>query len=195
MAGDRGDRRGRGVSDADRRLFREAMADARPFDDAREAPLGPAPRRPAPPAPSVATVAAAQAPLAPVHGVDGRTFARLKRGRIRPQARLDLHGRTLAEAEREVGAFLAGAAARGLRCVLVITGKGRVGAPGGTLRTELPRWLDAARADGRVLAAAEARVEDGGAGARYVLLRRARGAGPPTASRGPAGPSRGGRRD
>lgn len=188
------DRRGRGVSDADRRLFREAMADARPFDGARETPPGPAPRGAAPPVPTVSTGPAARTAPAPVHGVDGRTFARLKRGRIRPEARLDLHGRTLAEAQREVGAFLAGAAARGLRCVLIITGKGRVGAPGGTLRTELPRWLDAARAGGPVLAAAEARPEDGGAGARYVLLRRARGAGPPTASRGPAGPSRGGRR-
>ena len=193
MGGDRGGRRG--VSDADRRLFREAVAGARPFDGAREAPPGPAPRRPAPPGPPALSVPVARAPPAPVHGVDGRTFARLKRGRIRPEARLDLHGRTLAEAQREVGAFLARSAARGLRCVLVITGKGRVGAPGGTLRTELPRWLDAARADGRVLAAAEARQEDGGAGARYVLLRRARGAGAPTASRGPAGLSRGGRRD
>src|SRR5437773_83320 len=48
----------------------------------------------------------------------------LKRGKLAIDARVDLHGMTQAAAHRTLNRFLTTAAERGLRCVLVITGKG-----------------------------------------------------------------------
>ena len=75
---------------------------------------------------------------------------KLKRGQIAPDARIDLHGMTEAAAHRALLAFLAGAQARGLRLVLVITGKGNP-------KNEDRRALDAcaawrAETDGAALA-------------------------------------------
>ncbi len=97
----------------------------------------------------------------------------------RYQARLDLHGLTLAEAHGALDEFLDDCASRGLRRALVITGKGRVRAatdhgPAGpqTLRRKVPRWLQEGPNRGRVLALAPAEIRDGGDGALYVTLRR-----------------------
>jgi DNA-nicking Smr family endonuclease len=104
--------------------------------------------------------------------LDRRTMDRLARGRLRPEATLDLHGLTLPAAHRALGAFLARAQARGTRSVLVITGRGKLGE--GAIRAELPRWLNAPELRPRVLGFAVAQPRDGGAGAVYVLLRRLR---------------------
>jgi DNA-nicking Smr family endonuclease len=100
----------------------------------------------------------------------------LARGRRMPEAKLDLHGLTVATAERAVTRFLAEAAAEGHRLVLVVTGKGvrldRGRVLGGRIRAEFPGWLE--RADNRALVAAvkAAHPRHGGGGAFYVLLRR-----------------------
>ena len=113
--------------------------------------------------------------LAPgdVSGIDKRLAERLKRGRLPVQSSLDLHGLTQPEAHAAVEGFIARAAERGLRTVLIVTGKGRRDG-GGVLKSALPRWLNEAPSRGHVLAIAEARPEHGGAGALYVLLRRRR---------------------
>lgn len=100
----------------------------------------------------------------------------LSRGKRVPEAKLDLHGMTLAVAERAVAAFLAESSERGRRVVLIVTGKGlrldggRV--LGGRIRGEFPGWLD--RADNRALIAGvrPAHLRHGGSGAFYILLRR-----------------------
>jgi len=107
-------------------------------------------------------------------GIDRRTAERLRRGQLPIEARLDLHGLTRQAAEDALLGFLNRAADRGLRCVLVITGKGRAGGES-VLRREIPRWLNHAAVRSRVLACVPARQRDGGAGAFYVLLRRRRG--------------------
>ena len=93
-----------------------------------------------------------------------------------PQASLDLHGMTLAGAERAVAAFLDQAVARDLRIVLVVTGKGmRLEAGrlwGGRIRAEFIGWLNRADNRGRVRAVRPAHPRHGGGGAFYVLLRR-----------------------
>ena len=61
-----------------------------------------------------------------------------------------------------------------LRCVLVITGRGRVSEDGGVLRTEVPRWLNQPPNRARVLAITEAQPKHGGHGALYVLLKKGR---------------------
>ena len=155
------------------------MADVRRLDPGAAPPGGPPPRSPDPPSPPPPSPSARDLPrleAGGAAGIDARTATRLKRGLIRPEARLDLHGMTLDEAHRAVAGFIARCAAERLRCAIVITGKGRLGAESGTLRAELPRWLGLAATRARVLAFAEARPRDGGAGACYVLLRRARDA-------------------
>ena len=109
-----------------------------------------------------------------VAGVDKRSVERMKRGQMRIEARLDLHGHTQAEAHGELAAFLADAQARGKRCVLVITGKGVTKEGGGVLRASMPRWLNEPGNRARVLAFDYAQPKHGGMGALYVLLRRKR---------------------
>lgn len=107
-------------------------------------------------------------------GVDKRTVQRLKRGQLAIEARLDLHGLTQAEAHARLDRFLAGVQDRGLRSVLVITGKGRAGQEGGVLRRMVPRWLNTPPNRGRVLTMSQAQPRDGGAGALYLLIKKRR---------------------
>ena len=112
-------------------------------------------------------------PARPVD-IDRRSWERLKRGQIAIERKLDLHGRTQSEAHRALDRFLAMAAATGLRCVLVVTGKG--GAAGrGVLRQMVPRWLAEAGNRDKVLTYCPAQPRHGGDGALYVLLKRRKG--------------------
>ena len=105
--------------------------------------------------------------------LDARTMERLRRGRMRPEARLDLHGMTQDEAHRALTAFLEGAQTASRRAVRVITGKGlRPGGGIGVLRAAVPRWLNEAPNRRRLLAFSQARPKDGGEGALYVLLKK-----------------------
>ncbi|MFL2669257.1 MAG: Smr/MutS family protein [Alphaproteobacteria bacterium] len=106
--------------------------------------------------------------------LDKRTLERLRRGLLRPEARLDLHGMTQDQAYPSLMSFLEASQAGGKRCVIVITGRGRMTDGGGILRRETPGWLNSSTARSRVLGFATARPRDGGVGALYVLLRRAR---------------------
>ena len=105
-------------------------------------------------------------------GIDGGTQKRLFRGDVKIDARLDLHGFNAAQAERKLSQFLSQARLSGYRCILVITGKGVRGE--GVLRSSVPDWLKRPPLSDMVLAMAQAKPSDGGAGALYVLLRRQR---------------------
>lgn len=110
-------------------------------------------------------------------GLDRGTARRLGRGRIAPQARLDLHGMTAERAHAALTHFVAASAAGGLRCVLVVTGKGRDESGGrgeGVLRRDTPRWLATAPLAAMVIGVFEAHQRHGGGGALYVYLRRRR---------------------
>jgi DNA-nicking Smr family endonuclease len=113
-----------------------------------------------------------QPPLDRFAGIDRANAERLKRGKHKVEARLDLHGLTQEEAHRALASFIRGARAGGKRCVLVITGRGR--ASGGILKAAVPRWLDEPELRPHVLAIAAAQPRDGGSGALYVMLRRTR---------------------
>ncbi len=108
-------------------------------------------------------------------GIDKRTAQRLRRGQLKIDGRIDLHGMTRAEAYRNLTDFLVFSASAGRRCVLVITGKGtREGAEPGVLRSEFPRWLNEAALRPMVLSFTQAQPKDGGGGAFYVYLRKDR---------------------
>jgi DNA-nicking Smr family endonuclease len=90
------------------------------------------------------------------------------------QGHLDLHGQTRDEAKRAVELFLRDARRSGKRCVVLVHGRGlhsRDQLP--VLKEALGTWLGQGRFARHVLAFATARPADGGAGAVYVLLRRA----------------------
>jgi DNA-nicking Smr family endonuclease len=178
----------------DTELWRAALRDVKPLRK-RQLPAKPAPVTPTPAAAAPPPSAAAQpaprsvkpSPLLPITdlrapGLDKASAERLKRGRYPIEARIDLHGMRQDDAHRTLGDFLARSARGGLRCVLVITGKGlrRLGddMPGssqlGILRNAVPRWLNEAPNRARILAFGTAQPQDGGGGALYVLLRRAR---------------------
>lgn len=106
--------------------------------------------------------------------MDKRTHGRMTRGKLHPEARLDLHGHTLDAAHAELNGFILSAQARGLRLVLVITGKGRGADGAGALRRAVPLWLSQAPLAPVVLQLREAHRSHGGGGALYVYLRRKR---------------------
>ncbi len=110
-------------------------------------------------------------------GLDAASHEKLKRGRMKIEARLDLHGHTLEAAHKVLAEFVGRCGERGLRTLLVITGKGGKGdegEPRATLRQSVPRWLNEPTLRKRVLAFAQAQPRHGGAGALYVLLKRKR---------------------
>ena len=107
-------------------------------------------------------------------GIDRAHLARLRRGEQRVERRIDLHGMTAAEARRELTAELRAAFADGVRCVLVVHGRGLHSEGGAVLKGGVVDWLIAAPLASFVLAFASAQPRDGGPGASYVLLRRAR---------------------
>ncbi len=96
----------------------------------------------------------------------------VRRGNLDVEARLDLHGHTQDTAFRELTGFIALQRAMGARCVLVITGKGRLGT--GVLRSRFLEWI--ASPDIRPLLAGYSRAHQrhGGDGAFYLLLKAGR---------------------
>ena len=103
---------------------------------------------------------------------DISTQRRIRRGQAEIEARLDLHGHTQDSAWRALVTFLALSRADGMRCVLVITGKGRLGT--GVLRARFLDWLSGPELRDLVSGFSAAHVRHGGDGAFYVMLRRER---------------------
>lgn len=113
--------------------------------------------------------------------MDKKAFGRLKRGKSVPEAKIDLHGMTVAAAHSALTAFILRTHAEGKRLVLVITGKGRRVENGdpiptrtGVLRHQVPHWLAQPPLRHSVLQVVEAHQRHGGSGAFYVYLSRRR---------------------
>jgi DNA-nicking Smr family endonuclease len=117
-------------------------------------------------------------PLAPppLASLGRRERSQLSRGRKDIDARLDLHGMTQTRAHRVLTDFLHRAHADGLTFVLIITGKGKMGAESerGVLRRQVPQWLGLPEFRALVVGFEEAHIGHGGAGALYVRIRRVR---------------------
>jgi len=105
-------------------------------------------------------------------GLQLRLLQRLRRGQLPVGAELDMHGMTLAVAQKEIIRFISSSRDRRIRCVRIIHGKGygsREQAP--VLKNSLNNWL---RQHPDVLAFSSTRPEHGGTGAVHVLLRSQR---------------------
>jgi DNA-nicking Smr family endonuclease len=105
------------------------------------------------------------------NGVPETVLRRLRAGRYRIEAEIDLHGLPVNDATAHLADFLRHARAAGLRCVRVIHGKGlRSGNRGPVIKNTVNALL---RRCDRVMAFASARPAAGGTGATLVLLSRA----------------------
>ncbi|MGE0408180.1 MAG: Smr/MutS family protein [Amphiplicatus sp.] len=174
-------KRGRGLSAGEDALWRRAMRDVRPL-------RGPSPQRPAG-LPLGETTREAMTPvfsrpLPPRPARRESVFVagdpgferRLKRGRLGVEATLDLHGLNEAAARARFEGFVRDSSARGRRCVLVITGKGRLtdnvlARPRGVIRRAFFDWVEEEPLRALIARAAPARPRDGGAGAFYLFLK------------------------
>lgn len=126
----------------------------------------PALLKPPPAKPKLAEISVGNAAA----GLDGASWDRLRRGRMRPERVLDLHGRTAQAAFAAFERFIAAARADGIRCVEIVTGRGA--GEGGVLRRELPLWINLPQLRGAILAATHPHRAN--VGAVVLLLRRIR---------------------
>jgi DNA-nicking Smr family endonuclease len=179
-------RRKRTLSEEERTLWEGVARQTRPLrkkhGSAKPKPVSPEPemhldarppvlQRSHPPASRPKAVKPTMPPLAPL---GRRERSRLSRGRKEIEARLDLHGMTQFRAHRALSGFLQRAHQDGLTFVLVITGKGGLGAESGRgiLRRQVPQWLSHPEFRTLVVGFEEAHLGHGGEGALYVRIRR-----------------------
>ena len=113
--------------------------------------------------------------------MDTKAFGRMKRGKLKPEGKIDLHGMRMDTAHPALVRFILTAQAQGKRLVLVITGKGKdrdepgpIPTPRGVLRNQVPQWLSLPPLAQAVLQVTPAHISHGGDGAYYVYLRRTR---------------------
>lgn len=171
--------------DEDARAFTEALAGARKLRGPGRVPVTPAPgaaprRREATPAaqprPNAAKLVVDEDGAvwsARAGGIDRRFVRKLATGALAVEARIDLHGRSRADAGRALERLLAAARADGRRCLLVIHGRGlHSGQDGPALREAVRGALTEGPHAAMVLACAAAPPRLGGDGATLVWLRR-----------------------
>lgn len=115
------------------------------------------------------------------HGLDASWDRRLAKGLVGPDFTLDLHGSTLDAAHGRLNHGLTLALSQGARLVLLITGRPRPhdgqagrGERRGAIRAKFLDWLEAGPHASRIAAIRPAHPRHGGAGAVYIVLRRAR---------------------
>jgi DNA-nicking Smr family endonuclease len=116
-----------------------------------------------------------------VEPLDRQISRQLDKGKLEVEARLDLHGMRQRDAHAQLHRFLKSAQARGLKHVLVITGKGADQSASrsfyeederGVLRNAVPHWLGEKEFASLVVSFSPAPRRLGGGGALYVRLRR-----------------------
>jgi DNA-nicking Smr family endonuclease len=111
--------------------------------------------------------------MARADGVDRRVLRMLRAGNVPIEARLDMHGMTLAVAERTLDRFVTASRAAHRRCLLLIHGRGLHSGKGGpALRDAVRAALTVGEQAGLVLACCTAPARLGGSGATLVLMRR-----------------------
>jgi DNA-nicking Smr family endonuclease len=179
-------------------LWKKVAATVKPLPKAKAplAPTAPPTIRPPLPTPRSTAPRAAPAPNPPARlppprrthsaaTLDGHWDRRLRKGLVRPDLSIDLHGHTLASAQALLDDAIGRALLRGARVLLVVAGRLRPGAdrlpqmhglprPRGAIRASLPDWLAASRYADQIVALRPAHISHGGAGAVYVILRRSR---------------------
>lgn len=178
------------------RIFREAMADVTPLPAGRPSRIPASPSRKQPARflaqeemevyAHLADLVAGDGPFeiswsdeyvdGAVVGLSPEILRKLRRGEFSYQEYMDLHGCKREEAKERTTHFVKRSFGRGLRCILIVSGRGlnsKDKEP--VLKHGVVKWLTRAPLKCFVLAFASARSCDGGAGAFYVLLRKNEG--------------------
>lgn len=163
----------------DLELFRQAVAGIQPLPQDKTVlgnPEKPPPRRRAQPATwreplaglTLQPLAFGEALSYAVANVERRHLRLLKNGLLEPEAEVDLHGMSVAEAKQVLADFLDFCTASRLVCVRIVHGKG-VRSPG--QRPQLKSLVNQLlRLHPQVAAFCSALPRDGGTGAAYVLF-------------------------
>lgn len=178
-------------------LWKKVAATVKPLAKAKAplAPVAPPTVKPPKPTPRSTAIPAAP-PRAPAKlppprrthqaaTLDGHWDRRLRKGLVRPDLSIDLHGHTLASAQALLDDAIGRGLMRGARVLLVVAGRLRPGAdrlpqmhgdprPRGAIRASLPDWLAYSPYADQIVALRPAHISHGGAGAVYVILRRSR---------------------
>jgi DNA-nicking Smr family endonuclease len=182
-------KRGEGGDD-EQALWEKVAESTSPLKRGQKAPL----KAPKPPAPLSEGKPQVTAPAKPspvpkprhvprAEALDRQTSRQLDKGKIEVEARLDLHGLRQRDAHAQLRRFLKTAQARGLKHVLVITGKGAEPSTSrsfyeederGVLRQAVPHWLSGPDFASLVVSFSPAPRRLGGDGALYVRVRRPR---------------------
>ena len=170
----------RRLSPEEERLWTRVVDSVRPLQPRPPTEVSAAPA--AAPAPAAKSIAPKAVPVPPNRPRPGETLdagwdRRLSRGLVQPDAILDLHGHNLATAYDLLDRRLERAIGQGARLLLLVTGK----PPGperpvrrGAIRAAIGDWLAASRHAGGIAAVRNAHPRNGGSGALYIVLRRAR---------------------
>ena len=167
--------------------LRQRLRSSAAAPKAAEAPVNHAARfahAPNPAATPTQGAAKPSRPVPPLADFDRRKARKLARGGQDIDARIDLHGLRMAEAQDVLTDFLTRCYNNGCRTVLVITGKGRTdrdpyyepfdlfAAPDrGVLKSSVPRWLAEPDLRAIVTSYTTAAQKHGGEGALYIQLR------------------------
>lgn len=112
--------------------------------------------------------------------LDGSWDKRLRLGQAAPDFTIDLHGETLSSAHARLNRSLAAAIRSEARIILLITGRPAKDNPRlpptsrGVIRATVGDWLAASPYASHIAAVRGAHPRHGGAGALYLILRRAR---------------------
>ena len=169
----------RKLADDEHALWARVVATVKPLHrialPAREPPLV---RRSAP-TPSRGPVgnprSGNNAPSPPANSLDGSWDRRLARGLVRPEVTIDLHGHSLAAAHALLERRLGEALDKGLRVVLLITGRPPMTedrpARRGAIRAAVTDWLAVSIHGSEIAAVRAAHSRHGGSGALYLILR------------------------
>jgi DNA-nicking Smr family endonuclease len=112
--------------------------------------------------------------------LDGSWDKRLRLGQAAPDVTIDLHGETLSSAHARLNRSIAAAVRSDARIILLITGRPAQDNPRlppsnrGVIRASVGDWLAASPHAANIAAVRNAHPRHGGAGALYLILRRAR---------------------
>lgn len=129
------------------------------------APLPPQPVAPSAPKP----------PAGVHHPLEKPVKRKIAKGRLALEARIDLHGLVQSEAHVILLDFLIRAHERGMRHVLVITGKGSSMGSDGALKRAVPLWFSKPEFRYLISSYESAAQHHGGEGALYIRLSRRHG--------------------
>ncbi|NVD40705.1 Smr/MutS family protein [Ensifer sp. HO-A22] len=181
--------RGKKLSAEERILWGKVARTTRPMpgrlDDLREflgedAPVSPKDELPKPQVAAPAGAAEEQQGIALSNTPNGRHHyplekpvkRKLSKGHLALEARIDLHGMIQSQAHGFLLHFLLRAHERGLRHVLVITGKGTSIGSDGALKRAVPLWFSLPEFRSLISSYEPAARNHGGDGALYVRLAR-----------------------